>query len=138
MNREIKFRAFGKMTKKYIKFDLASIYGYEGEVSGVILPDGITPLSLNSGYGNGGVNKDLIIEQFTGLKDRNGIEIYEGDVVKMDDDWMPIGAVQFQQTGAIGWCVEGELGNGYKRRSLLDSVAYEIIGNLNENPELLK
>ena len=98
------------------------------------------------------------IMQFTGLKDKNGKEIYEGDIVKGREGTVK-GDVQFgaytkgrshkhdSQTEHLGWYVQGKDG----KVSLEDLEWYikpttyspfrgsylEVIGNIYENPELL-
>jgi len=83
----------------------------------------------------------LILMQYTGLKDKNGKEIYEGDIVYFeragkDHDWKKPG---WQNT--IVWnedCAcfeEKESGNEIDREEM---AKVEIIGNIYENPELLK
>jgi len=74
-------------------------------------------------------NYNDTVMQFTGLLDRNGKEIYEGDILKnevknckvewseMNLAWVGVGLMAFGMNG------DGE---------------YEIIGNIYENPELLK
>ena len=76
------------------------------------------------------------VGQFTGLKDCNGKEIYEGDVT---DDNVGIGSVEYSEKYA-GFRVNYH--NGYCKwfYDYLDSEkrTLEIIGNIHENPELLK
>lgn len=112
MTREIKFRAW---------VDNAYMYYNDN-------PRNVFPIDVDD-------KKDPIM-QYTGLKDRNGKEIYEGDIVNH--------AFQFtanQTTGEVAWNMEG-LGWYIERCSagsypLSNVVNIEVIGNIYENPELL-
>lgn len=75
--------------------------------------------------------KDLVLMQYTGLKDKNGTEIYEGDICKAPHDFGPAGFVE--RTFTVRW--HNELGYQW---NYWDLVNIEVIGNIYENPELLE
>lgn len=83
------------------------------------------------------------VSQFTGLTDRNGKEIYEGDIVKVvdsDNEVDPldsdtgIGEVIFLVESGL-WYISSTIHNGLF--DINDSYYIEIIGNIHDNPELL-
>lgn len=88
-------------------------------------------------------DEDIILMQSTGLKDKNGKEIFEGDVIaiEVDDTGMPINARVFQNSkiGVLMFHVFEDNEDVPMVELLEDnSVAFEIIGNIYENQELLE
>lgn len=84
---------------------------------------------------NGGIleenNSGIILMQFTGLKDKNGKEIYEGDIFTCKDQ---------NYTESVIF-LEGCFVSDFNKIEISNSIQYEnieIIGNIYENPELLK
>ncbi|QKS71687.1 hypothetical protein FLK61_34250 [Paenalkalicoccus suaedae] len=83
--------------------------------------------------------------QYTGLKDKNGVEIYEADVVTFNDfdslrtggltsDCIITGKVVF----AYGmWIVKSNDNEHDLYQALINDEEFEVIGNIYENPELL-
>ena len=78
----------------------------------------------------------LDLMQYTGLKDKNGKEIYEGDVLEWEDRRViDSRVIEFSDGGF--WLV-GKTNEPWKERFMPSEPTREIIGNIYENPELIK
>ena len=88
------------------------------------------------------VNQDeVILMQSTGLKDKNGVEIFEGDVAVMDG-WrrqvVTFGTQEVEEEFGSVRIYRGfnlYLGGGYPNAVMSE---FEVIGNIYENPELME
>lgn len=130
--REIKFRLYDKATKQLVTEDSKDFWSLR--------------LDGSLWYGNAQFTGDknhieypVVIMQYTGLKDKNGKEIYEGDVVTS--------TVKENKGGVIEWCIPNacfvvredeftlipiDVKNGTDK-----CIETEVIGNIYENSDLL-
>lgn len=124
--REIKFRAWEKLIKRWY----SPIYrAYEGQLEELnIGMSGRLSLRTISGTSDESTFKDrFVLMQYTGLKDKNGKEIYEGDILA----FYTRDGSRITKRLAVKWEVS-KLGFNITHKPLL-----EVIGNIYENPELL-
>lgn len=78
-----------------------------------------------------------IICQYTGIKDKNGKEIYEGDIVKLDSNTLKItGIVTYHNDEAV--FVLEDLHDEIEECLWYMQEDLEVIGNIYDNPELLR
>ena len=116
MNRELKFRAWQDYGEghRYMLYDRGDLEEFFGAAKG-----------------------DPVM-QYTGIKDKNGKEIYEGDIIvrKLPPPWdNHIAVVEFNPLTAM-FTIKREDGE-YSDYCISDDD-WEVIGNIYENPELLK
>jgi uncharacterized phage protein (TIGR01671 family) len=125
--REIKFRAWDKSSKKML-YNVAVLNGKQ------VLP---VQTSGNDYWDARFETSENILMQYTGLKDKNGTEIYEGDIVKDAYDNIQIVKISFISHKSYEDCFAG-FGFGFDTHDLEDfTEKVEIIGNIYKNPELL-
>lgn len=149
MSRTIKFRAWyenvmrGKKIGDDIVWSKTSYYDYDPIIDNKGL------CSVETGWDIQGHEdkNDYILEQYTGLTDKNGREVYEGDIVEQ----FVCGIHQFKGKKCgrstiwqVRWnekecCFELHYikGSLFGDSMMSDSDEYEVIGNIHENPKLL-
>jgi uncharacterized phage protein (TIGR01671 family) len=138
MNRPIKFRVWDKITNQYLQ-ELGIYYWHipyslDGEeITGEANLVGLSELLKHDNF---------IIQQYTGLKDSKGNEIYDGDILKNPYDVYNkiIGQVLYESDHG-GYIFQWKRrGQDYKITNLNCDVAFEsvIVGNIFEHSELLK
>ena len=124
MNREIKFRIWDKLLREMHYIDLCDLaegddYWYDGETSvWEVMNDATSE------------QRRYVIQQYTGLKDKNGKEIYEGDMVMFDYEWTKpteIGVVTWNNENA-SFQIKGHIPSSSMKH--LDRM--KVIGNIYE------
>ena len=106
MKREFKFRAYNHIAKKmYFESKIGDVFKWHNE------------------------GQLQTIMQFTGLTDKNGVEIYEEDIVK---DGTRLLLVRFTN-GSFNFFTKSNY-----MVTPVDTTWFEVIGNIYENPELIK
>lgn len=121
------FRVWNTLAKKYLPDDSVCILP-----NGDIVLYNLTAMMIAYKRLSDMLEGENIVEQFTGLKDKNGTKIYEGDVL-IDDAGEPIEywVVKFSEGAFVGECTG-------VTELLSELTNLEVAGNINENPEPVK
>jgi len=144
--REFKFRAWYPLVEKMRHFSNGEIIADGEDRYGMFFPVDEGNIFLSS----------CIVMQWTGLKDKNGIEIYEGDIISntarqyravvkfgeytpdVFESWLMQYKNSFMQS-MQGFYAEGVWGmNEGQQLFLSKDISVEVIGNIHDNPELLE
>lgn len=120
--KELKFRIWDNSHNEFIRPDYGLIgfcYPLDGRIA--VLTANSDPI------------EDCILEQYTGLKDKNGKEVYEGDIVEYD--WYIRNDKSYRVKEKVVFDDMGARVCGHNR--IRNCSGVEVIGNIHENADLL-
>lgn len=137
MNERFKFRAWDKINDEWVKIPHLSLDVETGMLNGFF------------DYTEA-AKRRYTLEQCTGLRDKNGKLIYEGDIVrsegypfKSDNEYHYAAEICFDEESAVFFYYVFRTstkvaGRSHGNTGNLDDYEWEIIGNIHENPELME
>lgn len=137
MSREIKFRIWDKSFKKFLEDDYESknVIDRDGKLFMYVLSETFRDLYFYKSL------KNIEISEYTGLKDKNGKEIYEGDILKYnfpyDRRLKHISPVTYLETQA-SFGIKDIYGNEIPLYRITANNYFEVVGNIYENKNLLE
>lgn len=151
--RDLKFRAWDNKDKKWLLgYEYHSLGGFSmfGEV--MLMGEWSNIINRFILQQHDRTPDDLIVMQYIGLNDKNGKDIYEGDILassnKENKDGYDVWDENDHGYSVVYWDKKNSCWNGkpwcwdsaeaYDKESMLDLSFIHIAGNIFENPELLK
>lgn len=123
--REIKFRAWDKEHKEWVKYSIT---------------DNIPIFCHNtSRWRTDKEGERFTLCQYTGLKDNNDREIYEGDIVRavVFSKWIGVAKYSDKNQAFVFECIDKNYRGNIVFMSQFDQ-GFKILGNIYENPEMLE
>lgn len=122
--RQIKFRAWYKESKRFLE-NVQDLFNDK--------------LNFPACFADILHDDNCVVEQYTGLKDKNGVEIYEGDILHWLDPWTDkqdwLGVVIYQEAG-----FKLDTDFAFKNTEWVEAGTwrFDVVGNVHQNPELLE
>lgn len=138
--KELKFRVWIERYKKYMPISLIDFEPISGKIVSV-------EVIATGGDWAKFYPEEVILEQYTGLKDKNGKEIYEGDIISEQIDAGMTG-IDGKYSYVVKWSeyfcsfivqtIKTPTGEFLRDEIYQLNMSREVIGNIHENPELLE